>query len=500
MITTVGTAGATGTGLTLASPLANAHAAGSMVALAGPGSTGEGTSTTSCSNAWSTLGANSPIGRTLSTASTFYQGHYQGNVPVATTNAGYIDQGMQNRQFPSGVVGTAGASTPLSGGEYYAVKVTDTTPATAPRELALRILARERRQHRRGRSRGRQGYGHRVRQRPGRAGRLRPDLARRRHRPVPGETDQRRRCGEPEHGRRSCSRPTRTPSSDVAAEREGAAGGLEQRPGGRRRDGPSAARPGQPERPHGDDVAGRPGPTRSGATTRRRPLYPGDTLGTHPERLNGAAGGASSETEGIYTGYRFFDKEGITPQFPFGFGMSYSDFSMPSNWSWGSPAVTPTADGGLDVKVRVRNGNSVPGTEVGAGVRRAAGQPGSGRAVRRALARAVRPRLGSGDKRRQAVDERHAAHRAALALALVAERPALVRDSGTRTIFVGDADATDHLMSTTANVPATPGSAGFECNNVQIDATKIDGDVNVPAGAWCDLIGRHDHRHRSRPR
>jgi len=70
-----------------------------------------------------------------STASTFYQGHYQGNVPVATTNAGYTDAGMQNRQFPSGVVGSAGASFPLTvpaGGEYYAVKIADTTPATAP--------------------------------------------------------------------------------------------------------------------------------------------------------------------------------------------------------------------------------------------------------------------------------------------------------------------------------------------------------------------------------
>ena len=58
------------------------------------------------------------------------------------------------------------------------------------------------------------------------------------------------------------------------------------------------------------------------------PLYPGDTTGTHPERLNGAAGGGTNETEGIYTGYRFFDKEGITPEFPFGFGLSYTTFGF----------------------------------------------------------------------------------------------------------------------------------------------------------------------------
>ena len=58
------------------------------------------------------------------------------------------------------------------------------------------------------------------------------------------------------------------------------------------------------------------------------PLYPGDTTGTHPERLNGAAGGGTNESEGIYTGYRYFDQEGITPQFPFGFGLSYTTFGF----------------------------------------------------------------------------------------------------------------------------------------------------------------------------
>ena len=56
-----------------------------------------------------------------------------------------------------------------------------------------------------------------------------------------------------------------------------------------------------------------------------KPLYVGDALGQHPERLNGDGGcgvvtGSSAtcpaatqttETEGIFTGYRFFDREGI---------------------------------------------------------------------------------------------------------------------------------------------------------------------------------------------
>ena len=60
------------------------------------------------------------------------------------------------------------------------------------------------------------------------------------------------------------------------------------------------------------------------------PLYPGDTTGPHLERLNGGTGGTTDETEGIYNGYRFFDKEGITPLFPFGWGLSYTTSATPA--------------------------------------------------------------------------------------------------------------------------------------------------------------------------
>lgn len=60
-----------------------------------------------------------------------------------------------------------------------------------------------------------------------------------------------------------------------------------------------------------------------------KPLYPGDTTGTHPERTNGTStsdGQIVPWTEGIYVGYRFFDREGITAMFPFGWGLSYTTF------------------------------------------------------------------------------------------------------------------------------------------------------------------------------
>src|SRR2546421_8518672 len=89
-----------------------------------------------------------------------------------------------------------------------------------------------------------------------------------------------------------------------------------------------------------------------------KPLYPGDSSGSHPERLNGAAAGGTSETEGIFTGYRFFDKEHIAPRFPFGFGLSYTHFAFSNE------TVAPTSDGGADVTFTVRNSGGMPGDEV----------------------------------------------------------------------------------------------------------------------------------------
>ena len=109
------------------------------------------------------------------------------------------------------------------------------------------------------------------------------------------------------------------------------------------------------------------------------PLYPGEPAGplaaypnVHLERLNysfsaplpscvNPSSGSpvcTNETEGIFAGYRFFDKEGITPQFPFGFGLSYTTFGF-ANLS-----VAATADGGADVSFDVSNTGSVAGADV----------------------------------------------------------------------------------------------------------------------------------------
>jgi beta-glucosidase len=65
--------------------------------------------------------------------------------------------------------------------------------------------------------------------------------------------------------------------------------------------------------------------------------------------------------EGIYVGYRGFDKRAIEPLFPFGHGLSYTKFD------YSDLKVTPAkADAGkqIEVVMRVRNSGSRSGAEV----------------------------------------------------------------------------------------------------------------------------------------
>jgi beta-glucosidase len=78
----------------------------------------------------------------------------------------------------------------------------------------------------------------------------------------------------------------------------------------------------------------------------------------HPERSSGGANGATTFSEGVYVGYRWFDKQKIAPVFPFGFGLSYTTFAYS-----GLKAV-PASDGGLDVSFQLKNTGSVAGDEV----------------------------------------------------------------------------------------------------------------------------------------
>ena len=66
-------------------------------------------------------------------------------------------------------------------------------------------------------------------------------------------------------------------------------------------------------------------------------------------------------SEGIYVGYRWFEKQQIAPLFPFGHGLSYTTFA------YGEPKVsksTMTAGGTVTVSVPVTNSGSVAGAEV----------------------------------------------------------------------------------------------------------------------------------------
>ena len=476
VLTTVGTAGATGTGLTLASALTNAHASGAAVGLAGPGAPGEGTSNTSCSAAWATLGAGSPVSRTLSTASTFYQGHYQGNVPVATTNAGFVDQGMQNRQWPSGVVDTAGATIPLptSGGEYYALQIADTTPATAPASFRFAYS---------------RVNGDNADAAAAAAGKNMAivwvnDQA------VPDGTSPTSLVSGigPNYvdliNAVSAANPntvvvlqsayadtvdTWLPNVKALLEtwnsgQEGAVATARLLLGHANPSGHTAMT--WPKGPS-DSIWG------YNETT---PLYPGDTTGTHPERLNGAAGGGTNESEGIYTGYRFFDKEGLTPEFPFGFGLSYTTFGF------SKLKVHRTKDGGLDVGFRVENTGDVAGADAAqVYVGPPSDQPAGVQFAVRSLAQFDRVTLAPGESKKVTVH----VDRRALSYWSEAQQKWIL-DADGRTVSVGDADAVSQLpLQKTVHAP---GKGDVTCSNEQINAAAIDGNVKVEKGDWCDLV------------
>ncbi|WP_040198344.1 glycoside hydrolase family 3 C-terminal domain-containing protein [Candidatus Soleaferrea massiliensis] len=71
-----------------------------------------------------------------------------------------------------------------------------------------------------------------------------------------------------------------------------------------------------------------------------------------------ADGFTAKYTEGLNFGYRWYDDEGIEPQYPFGFGLSYTTFAY-SDYS-----VKRTGDIGFDVSVKVTNTGDVTGSEI----------------------------------------------------------------------------------------------------------------------------------------
>jgi beta-glucosidase len=67
----------------------------------------------------------------------------------------------------------------------------------------------------------------------------------------------------------------------------------------------------------------------------------------------------SKYSDGIYIGYRYFDHENIAPLFPFGYGLSYTQFS------YSNIKISRSADKNLvEVSFTLKNSGKVKGTEV----------------------------------------------------------------------------------------------------------------------------------------
>lgn len=78
----------------------------------------------------------------------------------------------------------------------------------------------------------------------------------------------------------------------------------------------------------------------------------------HPERSARGVDGKTTFSEGVLVGYRWFDRRGIEPLFPFGFGLSYAQFD------YSDLHAARGADGGVDVEARVRNAGRFASDEV----------------------------------------------------------------------------------------------------------------------------------------
>ena len=78
----------------------------------------------------------------------------------------------------------------------------------------------------------------------------------------------------------------------------------------------------------------------------------------YPERASRGVGGRTVYDEGVQVGYRWFDREGIEPLFPFGHGLSYSTFV------YSDLRLARSADGGVTVSCRIRNSSERNGDAV----------------------------------------------------------------------------------------------------------------------------------------
>lgn len=66
--------------------------------------------------------------------------------------------------------------------------------------------------------------------------------------------------------------------------------------------------------------------------------------------------------EGMYIGYRHYDRAGVAPLFPFGHGLSYTKFEY-GRPSLSSKVLAPGPDGGIELVVGVSNVGAIRGME-----------------------------------------------------------------------------------------------------------------------------------------
>ncbi len=85
--------------------------------------------------------------------------------------------------------------------------------------------------------------------------------------------------------------------------------------------------------------------------------FPKALLGTYYATAYPPVKGKMFYREGLFMGYRWFDKNNVAPRFPFGFGLSYTKFRF------GGLKLHPIVNG-LEVEATVTNTGSVKGDEV----------------------------------------------------------------------------------------------------------------------------------------
>jgi beta-glucosidase len=166
----------------------------------------------------------------------------------------------------------------------------------------------------------------------------------------------------------------------------------------------------------------------------------------HPERSSLGVNGRTQYSEGIFVGYRWFDKQEQEPQFPFGYGLSYSHFA------YSDLRLRTAADGGLDVSVQLRNDGSVASDEVvqvylGAPEQQPVSDPGA-QFAQRALAAYQRGHLAAGESRRFTL---HVQPRALQYWSTQGSRWVTV--AGARTVYVGASSRDLRLHAVTIVTP-----------------------------------------------